>query len=52
MQEIELERPTILPLDDDAQAGLARFTEAAWQEVQAARATTLAASGPVRPAAS
>lgn len=40
-EEIELERPTTLPLDDDAQADLARFTEAAWQELQAARATTL-----------
>jgi hypothetical protein len=40
-EEIELERPTSLPLDDDAQTGLATFTEAAWQELQAARATTL-----------
>lgn len=40
-EEIELERPTTLPLDDAAQAGLTLFTQSAWMELQAARATSL-----------
>jgi hypothetical protein len=39
--EIELERPSTLPLDDSAAPGLKLFTEAAWTELQAARATSL-----------
>src|SRR3546814_1693161 len=37
-EEIELERPTALPLDDEAQAELARFNNGAWEQLQAARA--------------
>lgn len=40
-EEIELERPTTLRLDDDAKVGLTRFTDGAWQELAAARATGL-----------
>lgn len=40
-EEIELERPTELPLDDEAKAGLALFTDAAWRELEAARSTSL-----------
>jgi len=40
-EEIEDERPTELPLDDDAKTGLALFTDAAWQELEAARSTGL-----------
>src|SRR3546814_20966708 len=40
-EEIELERPTALPLDDEAQAELARFNNGAWEQLQAARATSL-----------
>lgn len=39
--DIELERPTVLPLDDDAAAGLALFTDDAWKELEGARATDL-----------
>ena len=39
--DVELERRTQLRLDDDAAAGLARFTDSAWQELQAARASSL-----------
>lgn len=37
--EIEHERPTVLPLSDTATPGLARFTDAAWTEFEAALAT-------------
>ncbi|SDT21316.1 hypothetical protein SAMN05444158_4836 [Bradyrhizobium canariense] len=40
-QEIELERPTTLPLGGAAEVGLVRFTDIAWNELQAAQATTL-----------
>src|SRR3546814_2948679 len=40
-EEIELERPTALPLDDEAQVDLARFNNGAWAQLQAARATRL-----------
>lgn len=39
--EIELERPTTLRLDDDAVAGLQFLTNKAWTELEAARATSL-----------
>jgi hypothetical protein len=40
-EEVELERPTTLRLDDDSQPGLAKFTDDAWKELEAARATPL-----------
>jgi hypothetical protein len=40
-EDIELERPTALRLDDDAQAGLALFDDNAWKELEAARATSV-----------
>lgn len=40
-EEIELERPTTLHLDDHATTGLALFTDSAWQQLEAARATSL-----------
>ncbi|MGE3832128.1 MAG: hypothetical protein AB7F76_14120 [Parvibaculaceae bacterium] len=40
-EEIELERPSTLPLDDRAKTELQLFTEAAWTEMQAARTTPL-----------
>lgn len=40
-EDVELERPTALRLDDDAQSGLALFTDSAWRELEAARATAL-----------
>jgi hypothetical protein len=40
-EEIELERPSTLPLDDSAKTELQLFTEAAWTELQVARATPL-----------
>jgi hypothetical protein len=40
-EEIELERPTTLYLDAIAKAELALFTESAWQQLEAARATSL-----------
>lgn len=40
-EEIELERPSTYPLDDKASAELAFFNEAAWQELEAARAAPL-----------
>lgn len=40
-EDIELERPTVLPLDDDAASGLALFTDAAWRDLETARATDL-----------
>ena len=40
-EEVELERPTVLPLDDEAKAGFALFTDAAWRELEAARSTNL-----------
>jgi hypothetical protein len=40
-EDIELERPTVLPLDDDAASGLALFTDGAWRDLEAARATDL-----------
>ena len=39
-EDIELERPTVLPLDDAA-SGLALFTDRAWHDLEAARATDL-----------
>lgn len=40
-EEIELERPTMLRLDDAAAAGLAWSTDAAWKELVTARASPL-----------
>ena len=40
-EEIELEKPTTLPLDKGAASGLQQFTEEAWIELEAARATSL-----------
>ncbi len=40
-EDIELERPTTLPLDTKAAAGLGLFTEGAWAELKAASATEL-----------
>jgi hypothetical protein len=40
-EEIELERPTSLPLNDSAKKELPRLTESAWAELQAALATPL-----------
>jgi hypothetical protein len=40
-KEIELERPSRLPLDNAMEAGLARFTDAAWKKLGAAEATSL-----------
>jgi hypothetical protein len=40
-EDIELERPTVLPLDDDAASGLALFTDGAWTDLETARATDL-----------
>lgn len=40
-EEIEAERPIVLPLDDGAAAGCQWLTDAAWTDVQAARATPL-----------
>jgi hypothetical protein len=39
--DVELERPTALRLDDDAQSGLALFTDSAWRQLETARATAL-----------
>jgi len=40
-EDVELERPTALRLDDDAQSELALFTDSAWRELETARASTL-----------
>jgi hypothetical protein len=40
-EDVELERPTALRLDDDAQSGLALFTDSAWRELEIARASAL-----------
>jgi hypothetical protein len=40
-EEIELERPLEYRLDDAAASGIALFTQKAWEEVEAARATPL-----------
>jgi hypothetical protein len=40
-EDVELERPTALPLDDEARSGLALFTDSAWRELEAARATSV-----------
>jgi hypothetical protein len=40
-EDVELERPTTLHLDSDAALGLALFTDSAWRELEAARATSL-----------
>ena len=40
-EEIELERPSTLPLDDRAKTELELFTDATWTELQAARTTPL-----------
>lgn len=40
-EDVELERPTALRLDDDAQSELALFTDSAWRELKTARASTL-----------
>lgn len=40
-EDVELERPTTLHLDDGAALGLALFTDSAWRELEAARATGL-----------
>lgn len=39
--DIELERPTALRLDEDATSGLSLFTDSAWRELETARATGL-----------
>jgi hypothetical protein len=40
-EEVELERPSTLPLHDSAKTELQLFNDAAWAELQAARATSL-----------
>ncbi len=40
-EDVELERPIALRLDDDAQSELALFTDSAWQELETARASAL-----------
>lgn len=40
-EEVELERPTELPLADDAKVGLSLCTDHAWRKLEAARATPL-----------
>jgi hypothetical protein len=40
-EEIEMERPSTLPLDDCAKTELQLFTDSSWTELQAARATPL-----------
>ncbi len=40
-EEVELERPSTLPLHDGAKTDLQLFIDAAWAELQAARATSL-----------
>lgn len=40
-EDIELEHPTVLPLDDDASSNLALLTDDAWRDLEAARATDL-----------
>jgi hypothetical protein len=40
-EDIELERPTVLHLEDDAASGLALFTDRAWKDLETARATDL-----------
>ena len=40
-EDIELERPTILPLDDDVLSDLALLTNDAWRDLETARATDL-----------
>lgn len=40
-EEIELERPTVLPLDSNAATGLQWVTDTAWTEWQSARTTPL-----------
>lgn len=40
-EDVELERPTTLHLDDEAASELALFTDSAWRELEAARATGL-----------
>lgn len=39
--DIELERPTALRLNEEAASGLALFTDSAWRELETARATGL-----------
>lgn len=40
-EDVELERPTVLQLHDDAQSELALFNDSAWQNLKTARASTL-----------
>jgi hypothetical protein len=40
-EEVELERPSTLPLRDNAKTELQLFTDSAWTKLQAARATSL-----------
>lgn len=40
-EELELERPTELPLSDDAKRGLALLSDQAWRDLETARATPL-----------
>jgi hypothetical protein len=40
-EEIELERPTALRLYDEAQSGLALFTDSAWRQLESARSSSL-----------
>jgi hypothetical protein len=40
-EDVELERPTALRLDDDAQSELALFTDSAWRELETARGSAL-----------
>lgn len=40
-EEVELERPTALRLDDEAQSALALFTDSAWRQLESARSSVL-----------
>ena len=40
-EDVELERPTTLRLDDDAATELALFTDQAWRQLDAARSTSI-----------
>lgn len=40
-EDVELERPTALRLDDEATSELAQFTDSAWRELQTARSAGL-----------
>ncbi|PDT50038.1 hypothetical protein ATY30_01485 [Sinorhizobium americanum] len=40
-EDVELERPTALRLEDEAQSGLALFTDSAWRQLESARSSAL-----------